>query len=183
MAMAVSTLTMCPGETKSGLCRGWVRTAAVRTALNLRRRARREVAHAAPFDLIDASHEPPGELAHRSDFDPLLALLRARHKPQLEAALRRALTALAARDRLLLQLYYGDGLTLARIAAIERIGTATVFRRLNAATRAVLAAVRRELGEALRLSVASVDSLIRHVPGDLDLGLSQALGGAAADPA
>ncbi|HMG54308.1 MAG TPA: sigma-70 family RNA polymerase sigma factor [Kofleriaceae bacterium] len=151
----------------AGALAGWVRTAAVRTALNLRRNARREIPHA-----------EPAEPADRIDalLDPEIAMLRRRHGGELDTALRRAIAALGPRDRLLLQFYYVDGLTLARIAAVERVGTSTVFRRLNAATRAVLAAIKRELVGRLQLSADSLDSLIRHVQDDIDLSLSQVLG-------
>lgn len=155
----------------AGALAGWVRTAAVRAAINLRRSTRREVPQAAPVEPFEALLAP--ELA------PELAMLRRRHRGEIDAALRRAIAALAPRERLLIQLYYVDGLTLARIAAIERTATATAFRRLQAATRAVLAGVKCELFARLQLSADSLDSLIRHVQGDLDLSLSQVLGSAS----
>jgi RNA polymerase sigma-70 factor (ECF subfamily) len=151
----------------AGALAGWVRTAAVRTAINLRRSARREVPRAA----LDEPSPPA--------FDPVcapeIALLRRRHGAQVDAALRRAFAELGPHDRLLLQFYYVDGMTLARIAAIERIGTSTVFRRLQAATQAVLAGVQGELADRLALSGDSLDSLIGCVQDELDLSLSQIL--------
>jgi RNA polymerase sigma-70 factor (ECF subfamily) len=146
----------------NGTLASWVRTAAVRTALNLRRRTNRE-----------AKHEPslePFEL-----LDPEIALLRQRYMPEIDAALRRAIAALEPKERLLLHFYYVDGLTLAKIAGLERVGTSTVFRRLNAATQAVLASMKDELALKLQLSTQSLDSLIRHVQDDIDLSLSQVL--------
>jgi RNA polymerase sigma-70 factor, ECF subfamily len=150
-----------------GALSAWLRTAAVRTALNLRRRTRQEIQR-------DSSAEPFEPL-----LDPEIAMLRQRHLPEIDAALRRAIAALDPKERLLLHFYYVDGLTLARIAALERVATSTVFRRLNAATQAVLAAVKDELSGKLQLSVQSLDSLLRHVRDDIDLSLSQVLG----DPA
>ena len=105
--------------------------------------------------------------------------MRQRHAPEIDAALRRAIAALDPRARLLLQFYYVDGLTLAQIAAVERVGTSTVFRRLHAATQAVLAELKRELAERFQLSSSSLDSLIRHVQDDIDLSISQVLSGVA----
>lgn len=51
-----------------------------------------------------------------------------------------------------------------------------MFRRLNAATRAVLAAVQGELVARLELSLDSLDRFISDVRGDLDLSLSQVFG-------
>lgn len=145
-----------------GALASWVRTAAIRTALNLRRRLHRDNAPIA---------EPVEQL-----YEPETALLRQRYSAEIDGALRAAIGTLQARDRLLLQLYYVDGLTLAKIAALERVGTSTVFRRLASATQSVLATMKGSLEEKLALSSGSLDSLIRHVQDDIDLSLSQIMG-------
>jgi RNA polymerase sigma-70 factor (ECF subfamily) len=147
-----------------GALASWVRTAAVRTALNLRRRTR--------LDADPSSSSEPFEQL----FDPEVALLRQRYMPEIDAALREAIAALEPRERLLLHFYYVDGLTLAKIAALERVGTSTVFRRLNSATQTVLSSMKDQLSTRLQLSTQSLDSLIRHVQDDIDLSLSQVLG-------
>lgn len=155
----------------NGPLAGWIRTAAVRTALNLRRSTKHAASHHA---------EAAGEAAIEHAFDPLLddpalALMRQRYKPEIDAALRTAIAALPAADRLLLQFYYVDGLTLAKIATLERVGTSTIFRRLAAATQRVLGAVKATLVDKLGVSRDSLDSLIRCVQDDIDLSLSQLL--------
>ncbi|HKE15473.1 MAG TPA: hypothetical protein VKB80_11435 [Kofleriaceae bacterium] len=143
----------------------WVRTAALRTALNLRRSAsqkERQARALEPFDQL---------------LDPEVAFLRQHYAPEIDRALARALALLDAGDRLRLQFYYKDGLTLASIAALERVGTTTVFRRLTAAANKVLAAVRSDLAARLHMSSQSMDSMIRLVMQDLELDVSQALGG------
>jgi RNA polymerase sigma-70 factor (ECF subfamily) len=146
-----------------GALPAWIRTAAVRTALNLRRRAKQETKRTTlePFEQL---------------LDPEIALLRQRHMPEIDAALRRAIAALDPKERLLLHFYYVDGLTLAKIAALERVGVSTVFRRMNATTQAVLSRIKHELTDKLQLSIDSLDSLLRHVRDDIDLSLSQVLG-------
>lgn len=146
----------------NGALASWIRTAAVRTALNLRRRTTREAKQEANVEAFEA-------------LDPEIALLRQRYMPEIDAALRRAIAGLDPKERLLLHFYYVDGLTLAKIAGLERVGTSTVFRRLNAATQTVLAAMKDELSLKLQLSTQSLDSLIRHVQDDIDLSLSQVL--------
>jgi RNA polymerase sigma-70 factor (ECF subfamily) len=146
-----------------GALASWVRTAAVRTALNLRRSAHREPRQGEPIEAFDAL------------LDPEIALLRQRYMPEIDAALRRAIAALDAKERMLLHFYYVDGLTLAKIAALEGVGTSTIFRRLNAATQAVLSSMKDELSSRLQISMQSLDSLIRHVQDDIDLSLSQVL--------
>jgi RNA polymerase sigma-70 factor (ECF subfamily) len=150
----------------SGALAGWVRTAAVRTALNVRR-----------------SHKPHVDDPRRSTqleqlIDPEIAMMKERHRTNINAALQRAVARLDAKDRLLLRFYYVDNLTLAKIATLQRMGVSTVFRRLSAATQAVLSGVREELAERLQLSKDSLDSLIREARQEIDLSLSQLLGGA-----
>ncbi|HEY0193645.1 MAG TPA: sigma-70 family RNA polymerase sigma factor [Kofleriaceae bacterium] len=147
-----------------GALASWIRTAAVRTALNLRRRSQQELkrgAAAASFDQI---------------LDPEVAMLRQRYMPEIDGALRRSIAALEPKERLLLHFYYVDGLTLSKIAGLERVGTSTIFRRLTAATQAVLSSLRHELSDKLQLGANSLDSLLRHVRDDIDLSLSQVLG-------
>lgn len=146
-----------------GALTSWLRTAAVRTALNVRRRTKKETAPAEPV-------EPFEQL-----LDPAIALLRQRHVAEIDAALRRAIAALDPKERLLLNFYYVDGLTLAKIAALEKVGTSTIFRRMSAATQAVLTSIKQELGDKLHLSSDSLDSLLGHVRDDIDLSLSQVL--------
>lgn len=143
----------------------WIRTAAVRTALNLRRRTQQEHKRGSVLEALEPILD-----------DPDVVLLRERYMPEIDAALRAAIAALDAKERLLLHFYYVDGLTLAKIAALERVGTSTVFRRITAATQSVLASVKHALSAKLQLSVASLDSLLRHVRDDIDLSLSQVLG-------
>ena len=102
-----------------GALAGWVRTAAVRTALNLRRATRRETPLSTPVERID------------SLLDPAIELLRQRHAGDIDAALRRAIAALESRARLLLQFYYVDGLTLAQIGRLRHVHESTISRRLT----------------------------------------------------
>jgi RNA polymerase sigma-70 factor (ECF subfamily) len=148
----------------SGPLAGWVRTVAVRTAFQLRRSAQVRDRHV-------RSVEPLASL-----FDAETAVFKQRHMGDVNAALRRALGELDAGDRLLLRLYYVEGLTLAKIGVIQQVGVSTVFRRLTAATQAVLARVKNELAEQLGLSAASLESLLRGAAREIDLSMSQMLG-------
>lgn len=141
----------------------WLRTAAVRTVLNLLRRTKKEAAPAEPVE------------AFGTMLDPAIALLRQRHVSEIDSALRRAIAGLDPQARLLLNFYYVDGLTLAKIAALEGVGTSTIFRRMSAATQSVLAAVKQDLTDKLQLSSQSLDSLLGHVRDEIDLSLSQIL--------
>src|SRR5262249_36070778 len=107
--------------------------------------------------------------------DPDLAILKERHRGDINAALERAIASLEREERLLLRFYYVDNLTLNKIAVLQKVGVSTVFRRLNAATDAVLARVKGELSERFALSTDSLDSLIHHLRDGINLSLSQLL--------
>jgi RNA polymerase sigma-70 factor (ECF subfamily) len=141
----------------------WVRTAAVRTALNLQRAHKR-------------NPQEDDDVAAEELIDPELAILRELHRADINGALQRAVSRLAPEERLLLRFYYVDRLTLAKLAALHRQSVSTVFRRLTAVTNAVRATVKNELEERLKLSADSLDSLLRELRDDINVSLSQLLG-------
>jgi RNA polymerase sigma-70 factor (ECF subfamily) len=147
----------------TGPLAAWVRTAAVRTALNLKR----------------AGTPVADELATPPEWEPLLdaetAMLQQRHRSEINEALTRALAELDSQDRLLLRFYYVENLTLAKIAVLNQVGISTVFRRLTAVTSSVLTRVKVQLAERLGLSTQSLDSLIGGIKSQIDLSLSQLL--------
>jgi RNA polymerase sigma-70 factor (ECF subfamily) len=146
-----------------GALRGWVRIAAVRTALNLRREQGR--------DRLQVQSIP--ELAQL--VDPELGVLEQRYRQEIQHALAGALDQLDHAERLLLRFYYVDQLTLSQIAVMHKVGISTVFRRLEAATSGVLARTCRDLRDRLQLSTESLDSLLRHVQISLCSSLSRLL--------
>lgn len=146
-----------------GALAGWLHTAAVRTALNVLRRTKKETARPEPLDRFEQI------------LDPTIALLRERHVSDVDSALRSAIAALEPKQRLLLNFYYVDGLTLAKIASLEGVGTSTIFRRITAATQTVLASMKQQLSDKLHLSSQSLDSLLGHVRDNIDLSLSGVL--------
>jgi RNA polymerase sigma factor (sigma-70 family) len=72
---------------------------------------------------------------------------RARLLPLLAAVVTEALAALPAPDRLLLMLYYVQGVTLAQIARMRSVHEATISRRLQS--------IRGELRERIELILAT----------------------------
>ncbi|MBN1206299.1 MAG: sigma-70 family RNA polymerase sigma factor [Myxococcaceae bacterium] len=151
----------------------WVRIAAVRVALNLKRA---EAPAAAAEDLL-------GELA-ASEPDPELRHLKTLYRAEFGAALREALAALSERQRVLLRLHYVDGLRLARIARLYQVHESTVSRWVSSAVDTVSLSARRRLIERLALSPSSFDSVARMVQSHLDLSIRRLLGGAvgSSDP-
>jgi RNA polymerase sigma-70 factor (ECF subfamily) len=142
---------------------GWLRTVAVRLAIDLRRREPSVSVSAPRVDLLVAGH------------DPELAFLKAQHQDAFRTALHEALAALGDRDRKLLRLHLVTGLSAVRIATIFHVNHSTVSRWLSAATAAILADVRRNLTTRLRLAPGEFESLARLVQSQLDVSLARLL--------
>jgi RNA polymerase sigma-70 factor, ECF subfamily len=135
----------------------WLRVAAQRTALNLRRGVR-------PTEPLEetALFGVHPELAHmRGEIDRVLA-----------ESLRAALTRLDVRERNILRLHYVDGLSTPQIAALFRTHRTTIRRQINESQERALSEVRKELRRRLKLSEPELDSLLRAASSHLDISLS-----------
>lgn len=145
----------------TGALNGWVRVAAARTALNLRRNRDDR-----PGDGIDAA--TVGQIAQ----EPEAEVLRAQHQRAFQEALRASFMHLAAEDRNILRMHFAGGLTGERIAELLQVNRSTIVRRLARIRTEMLQETRRRLGERLRLPAAELDSFIRVMRSRLDLSLT-----------
>ena len=143
-----------------GPLHAWVRTAAVRGALNL-------VSRGAPGD---AGNEPVEPLLGVPD--PETDYLKTHYRPEFEEAFRAALETLSAEQRLFLRFHYVDRLTMAQIAGLRRVHESTISRALLAAREQLLGETRRALGTKLRMGQDDVDSLMVQVMSRADITLS-----------
>jgi RNA polymerase sigma-70 factor (ECF subfamily) len=139
----------------------WLRVAATRCAIDLQR-AHKPAESDALEDLWDAP-------------DPELDLVKLRDRDAVRAVLHEAVAELPARDRSLLRLHYLDGMSLEKLAVMERVHRATVARWLGEARASVLERVRALLRERLRLTTEEGESLLRFVRSRLDASLRRAL--------
>jgi RNA polymerase sigma-70 factor (ECF subfamily) len=146
----------------------WLRVAALRTALRLRRAQKRRGGHevaagAAAADLLDGA-------------DPERDYLRLRYRGDYERAFADAMAQLEAGQRLLLKLHYVDALSLERLAALQRVHRATVARRLAEARRGLLARTRELLQQRLRLSESEFESILALVRSQLVVSVRSTAG-------
>jgi RNA polymerase sigma-70 factor (ECF subfamily) len=126
----------------------WVKVAAVRLALNLRR------GRDAGARVVD----PDAAIVTAT---PELLLAQRRFRPQFDAALADAVGGLDAADRQLLRFHVVEGLSLAEIGALQDLDKATISRRLAAARAQLLKRTRDHLRRQLGSAAVEVDSLIR----------------------
>jgi RNA polymerase sigma-70 factor (ECF subfamily) len=142
---------------------GWLRVAAVREALNLRRELRpgADVEEDEPLDLAPAN-------------DPELALARAHHGSVLSGALRDAVASLSADDRMLLRMRYLDGLEMEEIGKVLGVHRSSASRALSKARELVLKETRRRVREVVRGTPSEIESVLRLAQSDLDVSLQRA---------
>jgi RNA polymerase sigma-70 factor, ECF subfamily len=116
---------------------GWLRAVVGQLAVDRHRKSARlvQTEEDADFDRLAQAHEAAG--AHVGDGfqthaapDPEQSLARAEAVRALHGALARVLGALADEDRLLVRLYYFDGLRLREAGAVLGVHEATASRRL-----------------------------------------------------
>jgi RNA polymerase sigma-70 factor (ECF subfamily) len=141
----------------------WVRAAALRTGLTLRR------ARTPDGDLEELAEAPaPGD-------NPELEYLKRRHRAEFTEAFGIACASLSAQERNLLRLHLLDGLTFGEIGAHYQAHRSTVMRWVDAARQRLYDEVRRILSERLSLSRGEFDSLVGAIRSELDLRLSRFL--------
>jgi RNA polymerase sigma-70 factor (ECF subfamily) len=136
----------------------WIRVAATRCAIDLQRR-QKPVEDDAVEQLLAGGP------------DPEIDFVKLHDREALRAVLRDAVRGLPPRDLSLLRLHYLEGLSLEKLAALERVHRATVARWLADARAAALQRVHELLRERLRLNEREGESLLRLVRSRLDLSL------------
>ncbi|MBK7076338.1 MAG: hypothetical protein IPH44_29005 [Myxococcales bacterium] len=106
---------------------------------------------------------------------PDLLEMRARYKPEVDAAIRAALVGLPAAERALLRYSVVDGWSIDRIAALYGLHRSTAARRVSAARDQLAAAIRAEVAARLAISIDEVDSIVRLVQSKLEVSLERLL--------
>lgn len=147
---------------------GWVRTAARRAALSLRRNMDEQVQGGEAEGRGLARLPIPGDVE--------LDYIKGRYQVEFKQAVEDAIAALDAEQVRLLRLHYTDRLSIDRVAALLGVHRATAARRIRAASDAVRDEARRLLHERLRLSAGELDSLAGLVQSQLHLSLDRLLG-------
>lgn len=149
-----------------GELRAWVRVAAVRTWLNLKRE-----------NPVGAATAESAEdtLINQAAGDLELELLKGKYRETFRRVFMEALNALDANTRLLLKLHYIDRLAMEEVGKILGLHRITVLRRLERAREELSEGTKQRLEVELRLAPTEVDSLLRLIQSRLDVSLQTAL--------
>jgi RNA polymerase sigma-70 factor (ECF subfamily) len=143
-----------------GALGGWLRMAAVRTALNHIR--------------SPATSEPVREDLSFST-DPELAYLKESARTEFGDAFRRVLEGLDPEQRTILRLHYVQGLTMDQLARLYKTPRSTVARRIAKVREQIVAETEALLREEWRLSPSAVASVIRQARSQLQLTITRLL--------
>jgi RNA polymerase sigma-70 factor (ECF subfamily) len=148
----------------SGPLAGWVRMAAVRTALDI-----------CEADPVISSGLERGREPLLEALDQEQRLIRSKYGGLFQEALRDAVGQLSKRDRSLLRFHYLAGMSLDAIARTYHVHRATVARWLAAIRDDLDSAVRIRLWDELGISTAEVRSLWNAVRSDVEVSISRLL--------
>lgn len=151
-----------------GDLRRWLRVIAVREALSIVRKARREVS----WD--DDDDHPCGALLPVLDLEK--QYLKKRYQKELCGAVTDALSNLADRDRVVLRWAYVDGLNIDEIGRLYGVHRATAARWLSRAEQALSTETRAILMKRLAVSAADLHGILAAVGSGLELSLPRVFG-------
>jgi RNA polymerase sigma-70 factor, ECF subfamily len=146
---------------------GLVRVVAVRTALNLARKGRREVTE--PDDALATAIASQTDLEH--------ALVKVQHRGAVKAALENAIADLTADERNLLRLSLLHRLTIDEIAALQHIHRSTAARRIARIREQLGESARRRLRSELGASEGELDHVLHMVGSSLQVSFDRLLAG------
>jgi RNA polymerase sigma-70 factor (ECF subfamily) len=141
--------------------RTWLRVAAIRIAISLRRKHHREDA---PGDEV-LVELPAG------DPSPELDLMKHTYRAEFAEAFRSAVGALEPQQRNLLRQQVHDGLSIDRIGALYGVHRATAARWVASARETLIKEVRRELRVQLGVTPGELDSILELIKSRLDVSL------------
>ncbi len=153
------------GYTGRGPLGGWLRTAAARSAIDLRRSQRGGVV-ALEHDVLTLQNEAS---------DPELGFLKTHAAAELKAAFETTLARLSPREANVLRLHFLDGVTHEAVAALYRVSVRTVERWTAQLRQKLLDETRRRLAERLRLPASQLDELIGLVQSRLHVSIRRFL--------
>jgi RNA polymerase sigma-70 factor (ECF subfamily) len=139
----------------------WLRVAALRAAINLKRSDRLLPTEEPPVNaMLDGFESAPFKTWYRADF---------------QRALEKGFERLSPRDRILLRLHFVDGLNIDRIGVMYGVHRATVARWLVTIRERLFEDAKTELGIQHGLDTQDVKSLYRLLEREVHVTISRIL--------
>ncbi|MFT3838293.1 MAG: sigma-70 family RNA polymerase sigma factor [Myxococcaceae bacterium] len=166
MKLLVGELGSAPkiGEySGSGPLGAWLRVAAARAAMNLKRGKKNGATITEEMEVQGAAP------------DPELDYLKSKYGQQFREAFRHVLNSLDPQKKSLLSLYYLEGMSSPSIAVAYKVHPATVRKWLDAAREQIVEQTHARLKSQLDLSSAELKSLMKVLHSQLEQSLSRFL--------
>jgi RNA polymerase sigma-70 factor (ECF subfamily) len=113
----------------------------------------------------------------RISTDTELAYMKRRYRATFETCVGEALAALDDHSRMILRLYFVDGVSLERLGAVYGVAASTISRRLVKARVRVSHGTRQRLAARFHLTPDEAESLWNMMASQLDLSISGLFGG------
>ncbi len=154
--------------TGRGELRGWLRVTAVRAALKLLKKDKRET-------LVDEIAEDVMRHAVGAQADPEMLYVKEVYRAQFRTAFQAALESLSDRDKNLLRQHVVDDLSIDDLGGLYQVHRATAARWLTSAREQLLTRTRTEFMQNARISRDECDSILRLVQSQLDVTIRRRL--------
>ena len=151
--------------TGRGDLRGWLRVTAVRAALKIIRKEKRET----------SMEDEALFAASSSSADPELLYVKEVYRAQFKTAFQEALDSLDDREKNLLRQHVVDGLSIDEIGALYQVHRATAARWLGRAKESLLTRTRHHFMTRARISAHECDSIMRLCHSQLDMTIRRRL--------
>ncbi len=159
--------------TGRGDLRAWIKVSAVRAALKVLRKEKREV-------LVE--DDALMDMGVSGD-DPEMQYVKQIFRSQFKTAFQRALDSLTDREKNLLRQHVVDGLSIDEVGTLYQVHRATAARWITKARETLLGETRKHFMTHARISSAECDSIMRMVHSQLDGTIRRRLEEGGAVPA
>lgn len=146
----------------------WVRVAAKRAGLTLKRGEKRR-------GLASTDDDWSAALCLPSAGSPELDLIKAQYAREFGDALRRACNELGARERRVLRMHFAEGLNVDRIGDAYGVHRATAARWVSRAKDELMARTRAVLQSQLNVSASEWESVVRLIESQITISMSDLL--------
>jgi RNA polymerase sigma-70 factor (ECF subfamily) len=143
----------------------WLRLAAVRLAVNLRKHEGRGAASSSDVERLQS--EAP---------DPELEFFKTHYREELTRAVEGALAALSVTDANLLRLHFFERLPVDTLAAMNGVSGRTVQRWIAGIRERLVSETRRLLRQRCPMNDAQLDSVVGLVQSQIELSVRRLLG-------
>jgi RNA polymerase sigma-70 factor, ECF subfamily len=144
----------------------WVRAAAVRTALSMRRNKNEQ------------NERDDGSIADRMaeySADPVMESMKRQYGPVFKRVMQQIISGLSAESRTLLRMYYVDGVPTTQLGVLFGLNQSSMSRKLIGIRGDLFQSAKRQLKAELRLSDTAFEEISALVQSQLDLSLSRIL--------